>query len=180
MTSEIDLSAFDLPRLKPVPDEPPLEAASAPAPAESKSDEPLVHTEPPPPARPDLKTGEVDLSGLEFVRRLRRRVAGEGAAADEAAPAEAEAPADPAIATTAEEIPPVPLVEVEQQPSARAFELGKIEENAALIERYLAWPRSPEVWQLDLDVFLGASVPGSATQNNALKVAPLSRPTRSG
>jgi len=51
-------------------------------------------------------------------------------------------------------------------PSSRAFELGKVEENAAIIDRYLTGPRSPEVWQLDLDVFLGRSNVGVLNSDN--------------
>ncbi len=121
--------------------------------------------EPPPISipRPDLKTGEVDLSGLEFVRRLRSRgeavappVAGESGEA----PDDREGTARPAPPATEEEAPAEPPAEVEQLPSARAYELGKLEENAAIVERYLTSPRSPEVWQLDLDVFLGKSHAG--------------------
>lgn len=51
----------------------------------------------------------------------------------------------------------VEAFESEQLPSSRAFELGKTEENAAIIERYLTKPRSPEVWRLNLDSFLSVS-----------------------
>lgn len=47
--------------------------------------------------------------------------------------------------------------EAGQQPSSRAFALAQLPENAGLIKRYLSPPRSPEVWRLDLDVFLGAA-----------------------
>ena len=122
----------------------------------------IVEAEPPPPARPDLRTGEVDLSGLEFVRRLRLKV---GAAASpeseeggEGAEEEgAETPAAAESAANAEAGSGEAAAELEQQPSMRAFELGKFDENAAVIDRYLTGPRSPEVWQLDLDVFLGRS-----------------------
>lgn len=146
--------------------------------------------------RPQLLTGEIDLSGLEFLRPTRKK--------DAAAPATEPAVSEKVAVTTraidvpdatpeaagtprhnapppAEEGEPKPsdaveeaspttadategdtgepdeglLAEVEQQPSARAFELGKQAENAAIVERYLTEPRSPEVWQLDLDVFLG-------------------------
>ena len=146
-------------------------AAEAPAPETRSSIEDLLPpsgnaAEPavlPRPPRPDLKTGEVDLSGLEFVRRRRQKaeappseaeVAG-GADRDEgehrdAAPSTADAESGSGEA----------LAEAEQQPSMRAFELGKFEENAAIVDRYLTGPRSPEVWQLDLDVFLGRSQGG--------------------
>lgn len=47
--------------------------------------------------------------------------------------------------------------EAGQQPSSRAFALAQLPENAGLIKRYLSPPRSPEIWRLDLDVFLGAA-----------------------
>lgn len=125
--------------------------------AEAPSDE---APEPPPISikRPDLKTGEVDLSGLEFVRRLRSRAEG-GAPppSDEADAAQADAAGPSAPASREEEAQAERPAEVEQLPSARAYELGKLEENAVIVERYLTGPRSPEVWQLDLDVFLGKS-----------------------
>jgi len=131
-------------------------AEAAPSPAEEAPEPPPVSIK-----RPDLKTGEVDLSGLEFVRRLRGRgeagapppSAGEGATSEKA---EAAEPAPPSAA----EAEPGRPADVEQLPSARAYELGKLEENAAIVERYLTGPRSPEVWQLDLDVFLGKSSVG--------------------
>jgi hypothetical protein len=125
--------------------------------------------EPPPVSikRPDLKTGEVDLSGLEFVRRLRTRAeagappsGGTGAVSGEAEAARADAAAAPAPRSAGAEVPTERPAEVEQLPSARAYELGRLEENAAIVERYLSGPRSPEVWQLDLDVFLGKSHEG--------------------
>jgi hypothetical protein len=153
-----------LPSSAPVAEAPPASSDAPPPPAVPPAD-----AETPPPARPDLRTGEVDLSGLEFVRRLRRAKKDADAAADEAVeggqePGSIGEPAAPAPVAAVEARP---LVEVEQQPSTRAFELGKIPENAALIERYLAGPRSPEVWQLDLDVFLGVSPSGGAAQTNA-------------
>ena len=136
--------------------------AGLPSPAEEAPE--------PPPAsikRPDLKTGEVDLSGLEFVRRLRGRgdaaapppSAPEGAAPERAEAAETAGEAEPTAPSAAEAEAGRPA-DVEQLPSVRAYELGKLEENAAIVERYLTGPRSPEVWQLDLDVFLGKSSVG--------------------
>ncbi len=105
--------------------------------------------EPPPPRRkrPDLRTGEVDLSGLEL-DRLRKQFDAATQGGNELAP-----PATPASA--------------EQQPSGRAFALAQQAENAAIIERYLAAPRSPEVWQLDLDFFLAPPVAESDDGNHA-------------
>jgi len=189
LTGEIDISGLELvramrrrapsaqtpagesapPVLSPGPEAPTpgVEVAGTP---EAEVEAPAEAAPEPPPAsikRPDLKTGEVDLSGLEFVRRLRARGSvgvpppsgeegrDEGAASDEAEEARAEAPAPPAPAGTEDEAGRP--ADVEQQPSDRAFELGKLEENAAIVDRYLTGPRSPEVWQLDLDVFLGKS-----------------------
>lgn len=143
------------------------ETPQAPSPAEGSPE--------PRPAsiqRPDLRTGEVDLSGLEFVRRLRFRGEtaaparsidegqDEGAASDETAGPLAAADARPAPSATKDEAETGRPAAVVQLPSVRAFELGKLEENAALVDRYLTGPRSPEVWQLDLDVFLGKSSVG--------------------
>jgi hypothetical protein len=137
--------------------------------------------EPVPARRPDLKTGEVDLSGLEFVRRWRPKT--------EATPVDAHAGADledmeagaktrpmaPDTAPPPAAIPGAqsgadraPMPQVEQLPSARAFELGRLEENAELIDRYLTRPRSPEVWQLDLDVFLPGSQGGVLSPDSAV------------
>ncbi len=127
---------------------------------------PEAAPEPPPASikRPDLKTGEVDLSGLEFVRRLRGRgdagakapSGDEGVVSEKAEQAEAAEPSAPSATETDAGRP----ADVEQLPSVRAYELGKLEENAAIVERYLTGPRSPEVWQLDLDVFLNKSSTG--------------------
>lgn len=147
---------------------PPGEPAEAPAPPAAEA------PEAPPDAvrRPDLRTGEVDLSGLEFVRRHRMRTLGSpGEAGMEAgedgpgpdASGEAAGYAGPGPAAPAfEDEDALRRADAEQQPSARAFELGKLEENAAIIDRYLTGPRSPEVWQLDLDVFLGRSLGGGS------------------
>jgi hypothetical protein len=114
--------------------------------------------------RADLRTGEVDLSGLEFVRRLRARVTSGGTPVDDEGPEEsgalAEAPSGSAPPAEGDES--AGFEDAEQLPSPRAFELGKIEENASIIDRYLTTPRSPEVWQLDLDVFLGRGSGGAA------------------
>lgn len=188
LTGEIDISGLELVRSMrkraspgPAPAEesapPPTTPgpeASGPGPEAARTPEvptPEDAAPEPPPAsikRPDLKTGEVDLSGLEFVRRLRARVAAgvsppseEEGRMEEAPPGEAEearVEAPPASAGTEDEADRP--ADVEQLPSARAFELGKLEENAAIVERYLTGPRSPEVWQLDLDVFLGKSQAG--------------------
>jgi hypothetical protein len=45
------------------------------------------------------------------------------------------------------------------QPSLRARELAKVPENAALMQAYLREPRSLEIYQLDLDRFLGPLPP---------------------
>ena len=185
-SGEIDISALEVIRPSGAPFTEGQHEAGAPAPGS-----PTLAAETPPALNPrlDLKTGEVDLSGLEFVRRIRRRYkAGlsgaesedakgdeDSAFQDEAAtqdidenrsdtggpafgsPSEGDAGASdraPAAQTTAGDSPDE---EAGQQPSLRAFELGKLAENAPIIQRYLAWPRSPEVWQLNLDVFLGES-----------------------
>ncbi len=108
-----------------------------------------AQAEPPLPRRkrPDLRTGEVDLSGLEL-DRLRKQF-------------------DAATQGGNELAPPVPPASAEQQPSGRAFALAQQAENAAIIERYLAAPRSPEVWQLDLDFFLAPPVAESENGNYA-------------
>lgn len=78
-------------------------------------------------------------------------------AAEPTMPAEAGLP--PTQQQTEEEgaeEPPLP-------PSPRAGELGKLKENAALIVAYLTPPRSSEVYQLDLDMFLGP-LPADASE----------------
>jgi hypothetical protein len=147
---------------------PPGESAEAPRPPDAEASEP-----PPVVARrPDLKTGEVDLSGLEFVRRHRMKGAASAEAAgkdeteesgrdQDSVEAAAASAAGPAGEPSAAEDEAAHLAEVEQQPSMRAFELGKLEENTAIIDRYLTGPRSAEVWQLDLDVFLGRTQSGA-------------------
>lgn len=56
-----------------------------------------------------------------------------------------------------------------QRPSASAYELRKNPRNAEVIDRYLKEPRSPEVWQLDLEAFLGSltSDPSPALDTSA-------------
>ncbi len=105
--------------------------------------------EPPPPRRkrPDLRTGEVDLSGLEL-DRLRQQF-------------------DAATLGGTDLTPPATPASAEQQPSGRAFALARQEENVAIIERYLTAPRSPEVWQLDLDFFLAPPLAESENGNHA-------------
>jgi hypothetical protein len=122
----------------------------------------------------DLRTGEVDLSGLEFVRRVRHPGAEPPSepkpepGAAEPTPASAgesdvgtEPDAEPMGLHDDDEHPgfseagSIDEQETEQQPSPRAFELGQRPGNAALIEHYLTVPRSPEVWRLNLDSFLG-------------------------
>jgi hypothetical protein len=201
-TGEIDLSSLEFARPGRASDvqadPPPVEwPDAAPVPASPSHESPLetlaASTEgvadPAPIApRPDLRTGEVDLSGLEFVRRLRRHQApplpgdpdeeGEEGLEDEEPdqtrrPETGEWSDDPLAHLTDAILRPSPppgadrgvsarSSDAEQQPSARAFELAKSEENAVIVERYLTPPRSPEVWQLDLDVFLSPSPNGAA------------------
>lgn len=169
VTGEIDISGLEvvraMRRFRAAVEAPAVEGPPPGAEPQAEIAKPEADTAPapePPPAsiqRPDLKTGEVDLSGLEFVRRPRAKgdadasapSGAEGVVADETPDAGVRA-GEPLAEAEAEQ-----AADVEQQPSARAYELGKLEENAAIIERYLTGPRSPEVWQLDLDVFLGKS-----------------------
>lgn len=165
-TGEIDLSGLELIRSmrkaaaapagpsenedaaggRPVGPDAPTGAGVDTAPPPESSD----GAEPPPPPRrkrPDLRTGEVDLSGLEL-DRLRQQFdaltqGGDGG------------PSSPAPASA------------EQQPSGRAFALAQQAENAAIIARYLAAPRSPEVWQLDLDFFLAPAAADSENGHSA-------------
>ncbi len=210
-TGEIDLSGLDFVRSRRklvapggpglAPPAPPIAApivAPAEPMAEAGTTTSQADAEPPPEIRrrPDLKTGEVDLSGLEFVRRLRHpsvepspeaapaatndgpsldRNKGEDESASrtgERHAGAAEAAVGPGTGEGSLPISPrgpeppltenqAPVLEAGQQPSVRAFALGKLPENAAIIEWYLSWPRSPEVWQLDLDVFLSPSADGS-------------------
>jgi hypothetical protein len=163
--------------------------------------------------RIDFKTGEVDLSGLEYVFPYGRRKSfpSSDSGIESAARPEGPDPDDLSPESTPESTPEVPRGQGEdptgeigvgpdrnpeaagsevagaapkpflpsppsappkgdgvwpapvpavQQPSPRALDLGKAPENAAVIESYLASPRSAEVWQLDLDVFLGFSGAG--------------------
>lgn len=192
-TSEIDVSGLDLViRRPPAPPEPPpsepadQRAASGPgvsageatgSPAVSAgSEEALAHSR-----HSDLTTGEVDLSGLEFVRRLRHprpepaAAAGEAPSPEETAepvsPDSKEGPEPPSAVEQATSVEGEPMdegegqedalevvQEAEQRPSPRAAELAKIEANRELIERYMTRPRSPEVWRLNLDSFLGGPI----------------------
>ena len=131
----------------------PIESSSEHAPTKNEAGEP---TKPAPADSRDLKTGEVDLSGLEFVRR-RPPPKPDPDPGPEPQPDATERP-DASKPPAAEG--PAPVAEVGQQPSVRAFELARVEENAAIIDRYMTGPRSPEVWQLDLDVFLGNAASG--------------------
>ncbi|MBX7187011.1 MAG: hypothetical protein K1Y01_17865 [Vicinamibacteria bacterium] len=171
LTGEIDISGLEvvramrrrhatgeiLPPLPPPAAGPEAETASGAAAEPVKAEAPSQSEAAPeaPPAateRPDLKTGEVDLSGLEFVRRMRAR----GDAGASASPEEGEAEGGAGESSASGEYEGH-SADAEQLPSVRAYELGKLEENAAIVERYLTGPRSPEVWQLDLDVFLARS-----------------------
>lgn len=146
-TGEIDLSGLELIRSM-------RKAATASAGPlegeESAATDPSADAEPPPAPRrkrPDLRTGEVDLSGLEL-DRLRQQIDAAEQGGPDLTP------------------PPAPL-SAEQQPSGRALALAQQGENAAIIERYLAAPRSPEVWQLDLDFFLAPPLAESENGNHA-------------
>lgn len=168
LTGEIDISGLEVVRamrrrhatgeiLPPLSPPPVTQEAEAPPRA---AEEPVKTEAPPTPEvapapieRPDLRTGEVDLSGLEFVRRLRAR--GDGGASPAAEEGETQGSASESAAIGAGDSNRG--ADAEQLPSVRAYELGKLEENAAIVERYLSGPRSPEVWQLDLDVFLAKS-----------------------
>ncbi len=147
------------------PLEPLLEAPGLPSPPEPASGITWPHA--------DLRTGEVDLSGMEFVRRIRHPGPEPGSEAEPGAsePTITRAGGDDPGAEQDVERPGVPEdehpgaseeeagelaeEETEQQPSPRASELGKRLGNEALIEHYLTVPRSPEVWRLNLDSFLG-------------------------
>jgi len=125
------------------------EAAGSAAPADAAPQGSPGADEPQPGPRrkrPDLKTGEVDLSGLELdrLRRVYDETTGGGDDSLAASPAE-----------------------VEQKPSGRAVALASQAENAPIIERYLAGPRSPEVFQLDLDFFLTPPTRESENSNFA-------------
>lgn len=192
LTGEIDISGLELVRAmrarhlttetarpSPLSEIGPAAEIAKPEPEAARPPEPSTPSEAAPEPtpvsikRPDLKTGEVDLSGLEFVRRLRSR----GDAGAPARSGDEGAVSDEAGGRTVEASAPAPMEEqadggrpadVEQLPSVRAYELGKLEENAAIVERYLTEPRSPEVWQLDLDVFLGKSHVGALnSESNA-------------
>lgn len=142
------------------------------------------------PARRQTDTGEVDLSAFAFIRRKKpdRDAAADAGAVgseddedDPFLPDDASATAPPKTAQTKETAGPAAAPEPEaadsaeepaeegdeseagaQQPSARAHELIGTPENRTLIESYLRRPRSPEVWQLDLDVFLSPLSPDSS------------------
>lgn len=107
----------------------------------------------------DAGSADVDLSGLET-----EAPAGETGAATPAAFRDPSSPA--AVGALAGAVAPHDAASSEaateegQQPSSRAFALAQLPENAELIKRYLARPRSPEVWRLDLDIFLGAAGEG--------------------
>jgi hypothetical protein len=72
-------------------------------------------------------------------------------------------------ATTPAPAPPAVREELPPAPSPRAAELGKLPENAAVVASYLRPPRSPEVYELDLDRFL-SPLPG-ATQPTTTETA---------
>jgi hypothetical protein len=167
----------------PAQDSVPLEvptAGTAAGPAEMQPAS-LSEAESPSPAthRRNIKTSEIDLSGLEIVVRptkpIKRpdeggnAVTGKDASEREDAAGKsgdhAEGADEASLSSEAEE---AAAPEAEQQPSRRAYELAAVEENAAIIEQYLKGPRSPEVWQLDLDAFLG-SVGGEVLNTEAHK-----------
>lgn len=163
-TGEVDVSGLEFVRSRRKAEalKPAVVASAGPASDSAPSAEPPATPGPVPEApsapegsRADLRTGEVDLSGLEFVRRKRQPTPAPAVKPDSAASggeAEESVPEGPeTTGTDAEETP-----ETEQQPSARAFELAKLPENAEIIGRYLRLPRSAEAFQLDLDVFLGS------------------------
>jgi hypothetical protein len=176
-SQKIDLSGLGLrratappsPAIEPAPptsDPGPPEVPSAPEPVDAQPS-PLPDTAPASPAanRGNIKTAEIDLSGLEVVVRPAKADTTSSEPQDGAPGSEAREQAQATRgpdreAETADDTP-LPdaedgaVTEAEQQPSRRAFELALIEENAAIIEQYLKGPRSPEVWQLDLDAFLG-------------------------
>jgi hypothetical protein len=85
--------------------------------------------------------------------------AGAPAGQAETAPAAPPAPAPPAPQSPAAGEEAAHGEELPLSPSPRAAELGKQPENAAVIEAYLQPPRSDDVYELDLDRFLGA-LPG--------------------
>lgn len=135
-------------------------------------------------ARQEARIGEADSSGLDFVHRLGDQTdqppggrevsddeeefdsdeSDDGVRLSEAPVQKEAAPAGSGGGLEAL------VTHAEQLPSARAYELGKLEENAAIVERYLAWPRSAEVWQLDLDYFLSpASGAGVKWEGNAVE-----------
>jgi hypothetical protein len=193
-SQQINLSGMGLRRSS----RPPLEAATEPAPSSQDS----VSLEAPtagPAAGPaetqpsslpeaessssaanrrNIKTSEIDLSGLEIVVRPTKPIkpsdegvdgvavnASEREAAAGKSGDNAEGADEASLSSEAEE---AAVPEAEQQPSRRAYELAAVEENAAIIEQYLKGPRSPEVWQLDLDAFLG-SVGGEVLNTEAHK-----------
>ena len=183
-TSEVDLSGLDFVRshrnrgsseesalaslgepvtaLTPPVTVAPIESSSEHAPTKHEAGGPTG----PSPADPrHLMTGEVDLSGLEFVRRRPRpKPDPDPDPGPEPQPDATERPdhSEPPAAEV-----PAPVAEVGQQPSVRAFELARVEENASIIDRYMTGPRSPEVWQLDLDVFLGNATGGDGNSETS-------------
>jgi hypothetical protein len=181
-SQQIQLSGMGLRRSSRSPQETPIEPArpsqdtvSPQAPAAAPSGglaetqpSPLPEVEPAAPAtnRQNIKTSEIDLSGLEIEVREAKPVnpsdeakdALPGKAADgreEAADRNDDDTEDADESSLSSDIEDAAPTEAEQQPSRRAYELAAVEENAAIIEQYLKGPRSPEVWQLDLDTFLG-------------------------
>jgi len=190
-TSEIDLSGLEIAgilRKTPAPPKDPPASAKAPT---MDGSEPGALAEPAAteasPARkplPNLKTGDVDLSGLEFLRGHRdsdpaASSPGTAVSTPESDPAQAgttagrqsddreEAGDEDASLEGGVDFGDVESLESEQQPSPRAFELGKLEANATIIERYLTRPRSPEVWRLNLDSFLSTENGGAEAQSHA-------------
>ncbi|MBK5256089.1 MAG: hypothetical protein JJE39_08655 [Vicinamibacteria bacterium] len=186
-SSEIDISGMNLSFRRPravIPPPPAIDEALPAGPDVAPSD-PSAATSlqshpdgesPSQPTHPDLRTGEVDLSGLEFVRRFRRPQSGpvpapEPTKAPETDLARAvqdavdQEPEEEALGlegpdedqdAAESEFGDSEAQEAEQMPSSRAFELTKIEGNEELIARYLTRPRSPEVWRLNLDSFFCA------------------------
>jgi len=167
-TGEVDLSGLEFLRGRrkaSTADVVPASPQGAPVPPpdpEHRTDEIQA-----PRKKPDLRSGEVDLSGLDIVP-LRKRAEASVTGSD-TTPME---PVSPPEGVTVE--PPGrsarvdgPFTDTAQQPSRRARELGKNPENATLIERYLAEPRSPEIWQLDVDAFLSPLPSGQSSDGHA-------------
>ena len=171
-TGEVDLSGLEFRKGRKRSPEPASPVAGdidqgAPSPAEATSGRTTSETQPKK-RKPEIRTGEVDLSGLDL--EPLRRSAGEavhGSAEGDDSQAAPEAEGMVPSGAARSRVLDGPAADSAQQPSLRAREIGKAPEHAALIERYLSEPRSPEIWQLDIDAFLSPLPSGRSTDGHA-------------